>query len=119
MVVTTPTASGKTSCYNLPVLDRILKHPETRQRWFLMKALAQDQMAELHELTNALKYTSIGASGGDPIGVHTDDGQYAAGCAAHDSHPRPHRAQQLTCGILGILVYYPRWAKLSKACSSW
>src|SRR5687767_8807405 len=27
IVVTTPTASGKTLCYNLPVLDRILKQP--------------------------------------------------------------------------------------------
>ena len=51
IVVTTPTASGKTLCYNLPVLDRILKQPSTRALYlFPTKALAQDQMAELHEL---------------------------------------------------------------------
>ena len=54
MVVTTPTASGKTLCYNLPVLDRILKKPATRALYlFPTKALAQDQMAELHELVGA------------------------------------------------------------------
>ena len=51
IVVTTPTASGKTLCYNLPVLDAILKDGATRALYlFPTKALAQDQMAELHEL---------------------------------------------------------------------
>src|SRR5688572_25469167 len=46
VVVTTPTASGKTLCYNLPVLDRILKNPAARALYlFPTKALAQDQMA--------------------------------------------------------------------------
>ena len=70
VVVTTPTASGKTLCYNLPVLDRILKKPSSRALYmFPTKALAQDQMAELHELT-----TSIGEVAGEGIGVHTYDG---------------------------------------------
>src|SRR5262245_49730725 len=30
VVVTTPTASGKTLCYNLPILDRVLKNPSAR-----------------------------------------------------------------------------------------
>src|SRR5215213_4016422 len=63
VVVTTPTASGKTLCYNLPVLDRILKNPSTRALYlFPTKALAQDQMAELHELTK-----SIAEVGGDAL----------------------------------------------------
>src|ERR1051326_6820219 len=43
-VVVTPTASGKTLCYNLPVLDRLLKDPDARALYlFPTKALAQDQ----------------------------------------------------------------------------
>jgi DEAD/DEAH box helicase domain-containing protein len=51
VVVVTPTASGKTLCYNLPVLDAILKDPNARALYlFPTKALAQDQQAELHRL---------------------------------------------------------------------
>src|SRR5438270_111600 len=51
LVVVTPTASGKTLCYNLPVLQRLLEDPERRAIYlFPTKALAQDQLAELGEL---------------------------------------------------------------------
>ena len=41
VVLVTPTASGKTLCYNLPVLNRILEEPETRALYiFPTKALA-------------------------------------------------------------------------------
>ena len=47
-VVTTPTASGKTLCYNVPILDAIIKDTDTRALYlFPTKALAQDQLAEL------------------------------------------------------------------------
>jgi DEAD/DEAH box helicase domain-containing protein len=47
-VVVTPTASGKTLCYNLPVLDAIAKDPAARALYiFPTKALSQDQLAEL------------------------------------------------------------------------
>jgi DEAD/DEAH box helicase domain-containing protein len=52
--VTTPTASGKTLCYNAPVLNAILQDPSTRALYlFPTKALAQDQLAELHALSRA------------------------------------------------------------------
>ncbi|MEN6348463.1 MAG: DEAD/DEAH box helicase, partial [Syntrophomonas sp.] len=42
VVLVTPTASGKTLCYNLPVLQSILDEPETRALYlFPTKALAQ------------------------------------------------------------------------------
>ncbi len=51
VTVVTPTASGKTLCYNIPVLNEILKDNTSRALYiFPTKALAQDQMAELHEL---------------------------------------------------------------------
>jgi DEAD/DEAH box helicase domain-containing protein len=54
-VVVTPTASGKTLCYNLPVLSRVLQQPDSRALYlFPTKALAQDQLAELTELCGHL-----------------------------------------------------------------
>jgi DEAD/DEAH box helicase domain-containing protein len=55
VVTVTPTASGKTLCYNAPVLDAILKDPSTRALYlFPTKALAQDQLAELHALAELI-----------------------------------------------------------------
>lgn len=55
VVVVTPTASGKTMCYNLPVLDSILKNPDARALYlFPTKALSADQVSELYELVQAL-----------------------------------------------------------------
>src|SRR6266487_1056387 len=55
LVVVTPTASGKTLCYNLPVVQRILERPATRALYlFPTKALAQDQLAELAALKRTL-----------------------------------------------------------------
>jgi DEAD/DEAH box helicase domain-containing protein len=55
-VVVTPTASGKTLCYNLPVLTRVLERPQARALYlFPTKALAQDQLAELTELCGHLE----------------------------------------------------------------
>jgi DEAD/DEAH box helicase domain-containing protein len=55
LVVVTPTASGKTLCYNLPVLQALVQQPEARVLYlFPTKALAQDQLAELMELSRTL-----------------------------------------------------------------
>src|SRR4051812_24968241 len=57
LVVVTPTASGKTLCYNLPVLHTILQDPTARALYlFPTKALAQDQMTTLQGLTTALAH---------------------------------------------------------------
>jgi ATP-dependent helicase YprA (DUF1998 family) len=65
-VVVTPTASGKTLCYNLPVLNAVLGNADTRALYlFPTKALAQDQLAELHDLAKRLD---------DCFGVFTYDG---------------------------------------------
>jgi DEAD/DEAH box helicase domain-containing protein len=65
-VVVTPTASGKTLCYNLPVLNAILEDKDTRALYlFPTKALAQDQLSELHDLATRLD---------DCFGVFTYDG---------------------------------------------
>ena len=54
VVVVTPTASGKTLCYNIPVLDTILTQKACRALYlFPTKALAQDQLRSLRELSTA------------------------------------------------------------------
>lgn len=69
-VVVTPTASGKTLCYNVPVLDAILKDRSTRALYlFPTKALAQDQLDELHGLIGGI---------GENIGTFTYDGDTPA-----------------------------------------
>ncbi len=54
-VVVTPTASGKTLCYNIPVLDAVIKNRSSRALYlFPTKALSQDQLAELTTLIDTL-----------------------------------------------------------------
>ncbi len=70
LVVATPTASGKTLCYNLPVLDAVLRSGVKALYLFPTKALAQDQVAELTELNRAADlgvraYTFDGDTPGD------------------------------------------------------
>ena len=103
-VVVTPTASGKTLCYNLPVLDRILKEPDTRALYlFPTKALAQDQLAELHGTVEAL---------GSDIGTFTYDGdtpqdaRKAVRARAHVVVTNPDMLHK------GILPHHTKWTKL-------
>ncbi|WP_170007051.1 DEAD/DEAH box helicase [Bacillus fonticola] len=54
-VAITPTASGKTLCYNAPVVQSILENDQARALYlFPTKALANDQKAELQELGDSL-----------------------------------------------------------------
>jgi DEAD/DEAH box helicase domain-containing protein len=103
-VVVTPTASGKTLCYNLPVLDRILKEPDTRALYlFPTKALAQDQLAELYGVIQAL---------GADIGTFTYDGdtpqdaRKAIRSRAHIVVTNPDMLHK------GILPHHTKWVKL-------
>jgi DEAD/DEAH box helicase domain-containing protein len=79
VVIVTPTASGKTLCYNLPVIDAILENEDTRALYlFPTKALAQDQLAELYDLNQKLeKHRSEVTEDDKPrrtFGVFTYDG---------------------------------------------
>jgi DEAD/DEAH box helicase domain-containing protein len=108
VVVTTPTASGKTLCYNAPVLSRALADPASRALYlFPTKALAQDQLAELHELTGELNRAS-----GTDLSVFTYDGdtpqdaRRAIRARAHVVLSNPDMLHS------GILPHHPKWAKL-------
>ncbi|MGD6777431.1 DEAD/DEAH box helicase [Sutcliffiella horikoshii] len=68
-VAVTPTASGKTLCYNLPVLQKIVQNNDARALYlFPTKALAQDQKSELNEIITQM---------GVPINSYTYDGDTA------------------------------------------
>ncbi len=110
VVVITPTASGKTLCYNAPVLHAILQDPATRALYlFPTKALAQDQLAELQALCTVLER---GADAAPRIGVFTYDGdtpqdaRRAIRGRAHLILSNPDMVHS------GILPHHPRWAKL-------
>lgn len=55
IVVATGTSSGKSLCYNIPILDRFLNDPSMRALYlFPTKALAQDQAQILSNLTDQI-----------------------------------------------------------------
>ncbi len=108
VVVITPTASGKTLCYNAPVLHGILEDASARALYlFPTKALAQDQLAELHQMA-----ALVAGEGAEPPGVFTYDGdtpqdaRRAIRTRAHVVLSNPDMLHS------GILPHHPRWAKL-------
>ncbi|MDR4504065.1 MAG: DEAD/DEAH box helicase [Candidatus Scalindua sp.] len=63
VIIATPTASGKTLAYNIPVLESILNEPESRAFYlFPIKALEQDQLRGLKKLISALEGDGITAA---------------------------------------------------------
>ena len=108
VVVITPTSSGKTLCYNAPVLHAILQDPSSRALYlFPTKALAQDQLAELQAMCE-----TIDRATGDEIGVFTYDGDTPQD-ARRTIRSRAHLVLSNPDMVhSGILPHHPRWAKL-------
>ena len=103
-VVVTPTASGKTLCYNLPVLAQILKNEDARALYlFPTKALSADQVSELYELIEQLQVD---------IKTYTYDGDTPAAArravrqAGHVVVTNPDMLHS------GILPQHTKWVKL-------
>ena len=104
VVIVTPTASGKTLCYNLPVLNAILEDSDARAIYlFPTKALAQDQLAELHDLNERLA---------NRFGVFTYDGDTpsdARKAIREKGHLVLTNPDMLHTGIL---PHHARWTRL-------
>jgi DEAD/DEAH box helicase domain-containing protein len=104
VVIVTPTASGKTLCYNLPVLNAILESSDSRALYlFPTKALAQDQLAELHDLNQRLA---------NRFGVFTYDGDTpsdARKAIREKGHIVLTNPDMLHTGIL---PHHTRWTRL-------
>lgn len=104
VVTVTPTASGKTLCYNLPVLQKILENDASRALYlFPTKALAQDQVAELQEMVEFMDVD---------IKTHTYDGdtpptvRQAIRNAGHIVVTNPDMLHS------AILPHHTKWVKL-------
>jgi DEAD/DEAH box helicase domain-containing protein len=103
VVVVTPTASGKTLCYNLPVLHHLLTEPDARAMYlFPTKALAEDQLHEFQSLVEAM---------GSDIRAFTYDG---------DTPQDARKAIRERANVVltnpdmlhgGILPHHTKWAK--------
>ncbi|MFO7814222.1 MAG: DEAD/DEAH box helicase [Halanaerobiales bacterium] len=103
-VVVTPTASGKTLCYNLPVLNSILENDNNRALYlFPTKALSQDQLSGLYDLIRALD---------EEIKTYTYDGDTqvdARKSIRQSGHIVITNPDMLH---VGILPHHTKWIKL-------
>ena len=103
-VIVTPTASGKTLCYNLPVVGSMIDKPASRALYlFPTKALAQDQVAELRDLTSGLDRK---------INCHTYDGDTEPGLRRgirHSGHIVVTNPDMLHSAIL---PHHTKWVQL-------
>ena len=103
-VVVTPTASGKTMCYNIPVLNQILQDPSSRAVYlFPTKALAQDQVVEVKSLADRLgaEIKSYVYDGDTPPAVRQVCRQ-----AGHIVITNPDMLHT------GVLPHHTKWVKL-------
>jgi DEAD/DEAH box helicase domain-containing protein len=107
LVVVTPTASGKTLCYNLPVLQELLENDDSRALYlFPTKALSQDQQASLNELV---------IDGNLPVKVCTYDGDTPG--SLRISARKSGRIIISNPDMLhsGILPNHPKWIEFFKS----
>jgi len=103
VVVVTPTASGKTLCYNLSALQGLLVQPDARVLYlYPTKALAQDQLAELEELAKALPDLRMFTYDGDT----PQDARRAVRARANLVLTNPDMLHS------GILPHHTKWAML-------
>src|SRR6266566_8507746 len=103
VVVVTPTASGKTLCYNLPVLQALVHQPDARALYvFPTKALAQDQLAELEQLAKQLPEMRMFTYDGDT----PQDARRAVRARANLVLTNPDMLHS------GILPHHTKWSTL-------
>jgi len=104
ITVVTPTASGKSLCYNLPVLNTLLSDKDARAIYlFPTKALSQDQVAELMELIDEMDVN---------IKTFTYDGDTPVNARVairKDGHIVVTNPDMLHTGIL---PHHTKWMKL-------
>src|SRR5690606_36645313 len=107
LAVVTPTASGKTLCYNLPILDRVLRDPNARALYlFPTKALGHDQLEELDGWRTALRGQGIPAALFNTTAYDGDTPSSARSRLLKESRLVITNPEMLH---MGILPYHTRW----------
>jgi len=102
-VIVTPTASGKTLCFNLPVLDTLLRDPHARALYlFPTKALAEDQLHEFNAIVEQM-HSEIRAFTYD--GDTPQDARKAVRARANVVFTNPDMLHT------GILPHHTKWAR--------
>jgi DEAD/DEAH box helicase domain-containing protein len=112
VVVVTPTASGKTLCYNLPVLQTLLGDETARALYlFPTKALSQDQQSELRDLFEPPGDPAFNGGSPLPLKVVTYDGDTpdSLRAAARDTGRIIISNPDMLHG--GILPNHPKWIR--------
>ena len=103
VVIVTPTASGKTLCFNLPVLARLLQDPGARALYlFPTKALAEDQLHEFNSIVEQM-HSEIRAFTYD--GDTPQDARKAVRARANVVFTNPDMLHT------GILPHHTKWAR--------
>jgi DEAD/DEAH box helicase domain-containing protein len=89
VVVMTPTASGKSLIYNIPVIESILEDPETTALYiFPLKGLEQDQVKTINELFHALGISN-------PLSVKGRRGEMIQPAEVYDGDTTPYRRKKI------------------------
>jgi DEAD/DEAH box helicase domain-containing protein len=102
-VIVTPTASGKTLCFNLPVLDTLTRDPGARALYlFPTKALAEDQLHEFNSIVEEMR-SEIRAFTYD--GDTPQDARKAVRARANVVFTNPDMLHT------GILPHHTKWAR--------
>src|SRR5512143_386156 len=108
IVVVTPTASGKTLCYNLPVLDGCLADPEARALYlFPIKALEQDQLGAFRELAAA-----CGLEGRVTAEIYDGDTPAHRRAKIRSAPPNVVISNPDMLHV-GMLAFHPKWEAFS------
>ena len=103
VVVATPTASGKSLCFHLPVLQSLCEDPNARALYlFPTKALARDQEASLRGLLDEAEL---------PFGVGVYDGDTPADARRATREKAPLLVTNPDMLHAGILPHHARWAQ--------
>jgi DEAD/DEAH box helicase domain-containing protein len=106
VVLVSPTASGKTLAYNLPVLQTLLEDPDARALYlFPTKALSQDQQSELNEVV---------LGGEIPVKVFTYDGDTPGSIRISARDEGRIIITNPDMLHTGILPNHPKWIKALK-----